>query len=966
TTGGGNGLLTERRVYPDGLQSSSSPYRAWQFNYDARDRLNGVLSPEPPHALRSVDNLGRELAVGLYDWPGNTFPSNLDPEINSDRRIELFKQQYDPLGRVWRNTRWGLNNTGTSDSSAVLHTDLWYGPHGNVVLSAGETIQKYAYDRACRLVTCTTLAGTPADQTNVQARTVNASDIVLHEAHFIRNVNSGHVLAEVEISRHPRANFSATSPSFVEPGGGPLWTPVRQPGGGPGGGQFTIPHDIPGLISFKAYYPDEYGIPRKIFDYGNLGLDKSSGTDLTYCAGLCDVPVPDEPFRLFEPKVDERLWWCGIANSPTASSSVYEFDDAGRPIRLLVIPRTIPTNYDLPANEHTFDRDPCDELASKLGIRWFYYRGRQVETQITPIPENGTGFPTQRIIYPDQITNFPSNLDAEIQDLFPVPRVRRNDLPVAIMAPGAADSPINGWPQAMSAEHLSAADPVTWIARNGLGEPTAWRNPAGHETRLLDLDKYGRPRMAYFHPSVPTSTPNGLPDVYDKAFLLAMEYRWDGQPLRLRRWDDLVPGIPPTSPPSSAPSNEVQWDYDRWGLVNRYSGSPEGPVPVPPGGTELQFENNRWRGPSNEGTPGVPTHTFPGQPGPVRGWDNIRRLSTTLPGMYKSEGKALPLGMAYFTDRTSQPLSPMSEQGIDGLIGRPSGIHESGNPTTSIGLTRYAYHGIYKPSWRDFPEPQLERPIYTPGFWPAPHDTTDFPFHPAIKPVNGNRTRWEGIRQDIWRENRDGPITPGNENEFATKPPNPWIWVDYGYDPKAGGATGAFNTASLTSPSPHDGVDGRIRRIKDRVMSHPPVDGSPVTLPDTSPAPASTSTSATTAATGLSGARLAFTPALATSAATPARACSADRVRHQDHYVHARQARRRRLHCGPEHLRRPRRPPAHRRPQRPGHRRCRRRPGHAAQPGRPRRRGRAGAPRSAQGLHRRPRARRQPDPLDHR
>ncbi len=591
-----NGALAATRSYPTGLPGSAQhPDRLTDFIRDYRGRITGVVNPAEPHAIVERDNLGRITAGGLFGGSRNEllgalpFPSpNDDAGLSTkglkDNRLSLGLTEFDPLGQVWRQTQQPIEPPGSAQGgersspgaggcNAPVQTNNWYGAHGKLKMSAGESITKYEYCRDCEVKRIAVIAGvSPAIQFG-QAMSVQADDVLVKEIVFERSFAPGDEWLRLEIDRYPGLDGQIPS-SGPAPPLGMAWYPDGS------AGVTGIPNSTSGRFDLRIAKPDEFGIPTRWTLYGDLDRDSSGGPA---CAGAnCDNT--NIPTRVYESQPEPRDIVCGVVDplgrgfmQPPPSVAQPGFTQDGHPIRLQefkppqpgqVIDSVRDDAGQLLAMEY---RPPATEPVGPCEVyRWYYEKSRPAGMQ-PPGTQAGSGqtYPVE-YRYADNTPSLPPEVAQHIKD---------NTTPVGTRMPDGKQS---------------------WQQRLADGSIVTELRPGGDKIQR-DYDQFGRPVL--------TTTTPGVSSV-DQPRLTSTTYDQFGRPTQITQRDS--PGGPVL--------NEVKLSRDTYGFPAEVRQSGMGPVPPGPGPSDMGFQ----------GSSCAPAVDSSGR----RGWSGPRLDQATLPGGY--------------------------------------------------------------------------------------------------------------------------------------------------------------------------------------------------------------------------------------------------------------------------------------------------------------------------------------------
>ncbi|MEX2217664.1 MAG: hypothetical protein WD749_02800 [Phycisphaerales bacterium] len=292
---GGNSLATKSTAF---IQDNTTGRRDTTYAYDFRGRALLTTNPQAPHTLVKVDNLDRVTGAAQYTSTGSITVGTTDPGASGTQsdRVALSKTFYDQLGRVWKTTRYKIDQSDGSDDDSI-DSLTWHDPSGRVMKVKGEGAhEKYRYDRLGRRVQTFILAtdddtqyghasATTAVWDSDDLRTNLASDIVLEEHQTAyESEDSDNVLMTVSIRRHYDDLSNGTTGELD----------LNADGGSAGtGALLTLTAiDVKGRVSVTAMWYDSMDRIVESVRYGTNAIvgDRSSSSN-TFTRGGLGVPA---------------------------------------------------------------------------------------------------------------------------------------------------------------------------------------------------------------------------------------------------------------------------------------------------------------------------------------------------------------------------------------------------------------------------------------------------------------------------------------------------------------------------------------------------------------------------------------------------------------------------------------------------------------------------------------------------
>lgn len=200
---GDNGTLQNRltslTLHPGGQEND----RVTRYYYDALGDVVAVKNPVAPHAVYRRDMLGRVTRRSLFGGNGAFLDApNLDATVDriADRQL-VNDTFFDPLGRVFRSTRYAISADGTSVPDRDLQTDLFYCMEGNLRLRAGATTTEFGYNRAGELCQVRELTSRPSTQQAISVQAFLESSFVVEDTRLLRDRASGRLIGDIRAIR---------------------------------------------------------------------------------------------------------------------------------------------------------------------------------------------------------------------------------------------------------------------------------------------------------------------------------------------------------------------------------------------------------------------------------------------------------------------------------------------------------------------------------------------------------------------------------------------------------------------------------------------------------------------------------------------------------------------------------------------------------------------------------------------
>lgn len=611
-----DGRVTAVKTYPH-----AGEVRTTALTYDARNRPRTIVNPLPPHAAFAYDNLGARTQAALYADAGD-LPLEDDAIVPGPNFLLGEATSLDAMRRVYDSVSYAADPEDPYAPRLIEH-GVWYGPHGNVTLTTGETIEKRSYDQLCRPTECHILAATSDVPTNESARVVASPDIVLSSTYLFRDQVTGVVVAQAQIGR------DVVHPALAPGQTGRLWIPnvsytdqrpthISLPGVRP----FT-------LEALRVYNHGDLDEPTRVFDAGDprrCGITD----DQTICCGINCLPLPlDEGVEQHDTFYDEKNEPLMMMPRCEPGTEIRR-NDRREPLYLAMFTLGPAPDY---ANEPPVECDP------PTWCKFEYSAGRMVSM------ERGAGGPVRgpsgsritRYHYADTLGGItpPSGL-------FPGGLPANNRLPLMMEMPDGGRY---------------------WQAPNQLGEVEGWQDPRGARVDLL-RDALGRVTRS-------TETLPSLPEFDGLAKRREFEHAFD--PLgRAISVEQFVPRHAGAGAPLDS-VDSVSWAYSALGSVKRLQQltALEAADPLVTGPTDvlrhrLDYEFQL-----------LPFDVPP--PAGVRGWHGERRYRELMFG-WSGPSDALPDPASWspcgIQDQAVPPFDhsparPAIEPGIGTLIGRP-------------------------------------------------------------------------------------------------------------------------------------------------------------------------------------------------------------------------------------------------------------------------------------------------------
>jgi len=252
-SGGGNQYLTSMTTF---VVDGSTDQRVTTFTNDARGRRIIEARPASPHALHKYDNLGRQIATGLYSsTSGQTAGS--DPTSVSSNRLALSQTLFDERGQVWKTQRHKIDAGDGSDDDN-LQALAWYDRAGRVCKRDATMLERVRYDRLGRETHRFVLAS-DNDTNYVDLFDENgdvdlSGDTVLAEHQRVYEADSGDLLMEARIDRHHDSGATGALDSNADND-----TLLLTAG------------NIVGRVQITAHWYDQFGRVQDTVQYGTYG-----------------------------------------------------------------------------------------------------------------------------------------------------------------------------------------------------------------------------------------------------------------------------------------------------------------------------------------------------------------------------------------------------------------------------------------------------------------------------------------------------------------------------------------------------------------------------------------------------------------------------------------------------------------------------------------------------------------------
>ncbi|MFN9312605.1 MAG: hypothetical protein ACK5WB_02580, partial [Phycisphaerales bacterium] len=723
---GGRLLRIERNRTENAIVTESLGYDRW-------GRPVSLYRGAPPGVMVKLDNLGRVIESSL--WEGNPVAAG-GVGLKELARMEFMR---DPFGRVFKQRQHLIDPLTGQPTSELCgggwagqpyrDTDTWFGKHGKVKMVRGETIEKTTHDRMCNVTATLTVASTNPNPTYATATTVTSEDRVVQENVYVRNQRNGGLRGVISADRHPGVGQQL--------GGGRLlglfinYDPTGEP-------TIKVPASSPGRILMKFMRPDELERPRRIFDFGNAGIEENGTTgEIQYCMGIsCPTITTINGVAAREQRLDyDERGALAVIVDETDRGTRRWFDDAGKLVKEtsgwqhpLPTPLSSPEKFPIPPTH----RDPAECVADD---RWIEYDefGRTKEERMFRWPDLDWQYLNPQSPEPPE----PQILRKWYKNTFP-----------SSFPPGYENRPKNNrepYMEDMFPLWRGMSGRVRFRLTDGLGAPEFLKfalTPAGPFTESIEFttDVLGQVL------SRREKLGNGCGEEYMSNYSrdpLGRVMEMSRTPMNCSAGDE--PAI-----------QRVRFRFDAAGGLCGVDQCMEPMSGVNPDGCDwqgVQFKND-----------------IPATGG---GWRNTRRSSLTLPGSASNS-----------FDLVATNGSPMSEPGIDDAIGRTGRIILNGEERRMIA--GYGYYGVSRPSWRDVPEIMAENPVYsptrtfpgdnriTPWFkpgipglpYPPRRDPRPLEVDSPFKPLPGNATpsrspgitNWNEVDNDWWRQ-RPGPST---------------------------------------------------------------------------------------------------------------------------------------------------------------------------------------------------------------
>ncbi|MCA3006212.1 MAG: RHS repeat protein, partial [Phycisphaerales bacterium] len=758
------GRLTSRTVRP----RPDEPL-LMELRYNWKGDLLAQINPTEPHLLMAYNGIGQLTGQALVGGPGAALLAAL-PNYNGRDLLAMAlplgprrETLLDELGRPYREKQFGKRDGACTeapaspgiDSVTPMVTDHWRGAHGNVTMSAGETVTRTGYDRACGVQQINVIATTttaPAGQQPISYQNatggVNANDNVLQTTYFARNRTNGEVVGLAMAVRDSRqfdgdANFRGPliidNPFKYGPTGiSPVPTGIQIP---------SNPGNVHPEMLLRMTFPDEFGRPQIERDYGR----QPKPGDPELCCGIdCGLPpIGIEPPREQRREYRDDLKWYKLIK-PDGSIDSFYFDDLGRTVRHCEEPWGIYRGPSMPAKIPGMPEVPgCNKKQTET--KWEYEDAR-----LRRIIRSDCSNPSE--------TGGPSTI---LENFFPTD---------GLIAPGG-----------MVFTPPTNASAVIAIRQGDMG------------MYYRDLDEMGRPRqmldprnvlrtLRYAVGGVPTgrlegitiSQPQGQIGQFGPAeMFIKPTYdifgALEGVEQRAGENGCLLDKISTPTGVLGQPCKTITCLGMSCGTTPSGCGSTDPNAPGPQGLRLSQTTNFEYAAFGLNG--GVIGGAGAGQ------WGGIRETRRTLPG-----GGGLGMYHPGFGPGTGSGWQTALNTGtgrLEALILEPGG--SSVHPTNPV--FRQGYLGIWKPRWTDLPDIQ--------GVWwhHLPSKTPDGPVTPMFYRPKDEFGQPSNERFEIYRD--DIPkFDPPPEQDL---PPPPLIWSSIEY---ARGANGVLTDKAVQIREP--------------------------------------------------------------------------------------------------------------------------------------------------------------------
>lgn len=332
---GGTGETTSGACYT--IAEHIVPEPSTELYRDLRGRIIIEKKPLPPHKYIERDNLGRIIAVGLY----NDVSELVDLDVNdrfiyedpgytprtfngsTSQRLSLVQYKYDEQGRIYEEVRHKIGQVSGTDIGQDLDSytwQVWHDSVGRIVRESRSDLVKHIYDRLGRRTHSYTLIK-DADSSYNGAFDVS-DDYVAFEHQLVYEAETGNVLMDVAISRYHDDDLRRGVGNATE---GPL--DLNNDGGSPSQMNLTAA-DVLGRPQITAYWYDDLDRLRTTARYGtNAGstFDRSTVSEPTVSGSgvLVEQTSYDAAGRL------------SSAVDPMGRVVAFEYDDAGNTVTLI-------------------------------------------------------------------------------------------------------------------------------------------------------------------------------------------------------------------------------------------------------------------------------------------------------------------------------------------------------------------------------------------------------------------------------------------------------------------------------------------------------------------------------------------------------------------------------------------------------------------------------------------------------
>ncbi|MCH8823064.1 MAG: RHS repeat protein, partial [Planctomycetes bacterium] len=249
-----NSYLTKQTLF---VENSATDDRETTFQHDLRGRVLLTTNPAAPHVLAMYDNLGRQLASGLYSSVTSIVVGTDIPTTESDNRLALSQTSYDERGQVWQTKSHKIGSGGSDDDNIL--TQNWFDDGGNLIKVDGSQLMKIGYNRLDQR-THTYILAVDNDSVYADADDVTG-DIVLQESQTVIDVNSGITLMTATIDRDHDDYGGGENTGALDD---------NSDDGTPDPLKYTAA-DINGQIQITSYWYDSINRLETVANYGNNG-----------------------------------------------------------------------------------------------------------------------------------------------------------------------------------------------------------------------------------------------------------------------------------------------------------------------------------------------------------------------------------------------------------------------------------------------------------------------------------------------------------------------------------------------------------------------------------------------------------------------------------------------------------------------------------------------------------------------